>query len=51
MSRSGHEAVWQDLTIAVPVYSRPAELRQLLSSIRELTKVDRGAVKVISPGQ
>lgn len=37
MSRSGHEAVWQDLTIAVPVYSRPAELRQLLSSIRELS--------------
>ena len=26
-------AVWSDLTIAVPVYSRPEELRQLLSSI------------------
>jgi hypothetical protein len=29
----GAGAVWTDLTIAVPVYSRPDELRQLLSSI------------------
>jgi hypothetical protein len=29
-------AVWDDLTIAVPVYSRPEELRQLLSSIARM---------------
>lgn len=37
MSGSAYEAVWQDLTIAVPVYSRPSELRQLLCSIGELS--------------
>jgi Glycosyl transferase family 2 len=31
--KSIDDAVWNDLTIAVPVYSRPDELRQLLNSI------------------
>jgi glycosyltransferase involved in cell wall biosynthesis len=32
-------AVWDELTIAVPVYSRPLELRQLLESIVNMTRL------------
>jgi len=29
-------AIWDELTIAVPVYSRPAELRDLLRSVHDM---------------
>ena len=32
-----NSSVWDDLTIAVPLYSRPLELRQLLNSIVDMT--------------
>lgn len=32
-------SIWHDLSVGVPVYSRPDELRQLLASVHELTVV------------
>ncbi|HWJ36336.1 MAG TPA: glycosyltransferase family 2 protein [Steroidobacteraceae bacterium] len=37
MDAGSRPPVWGDLTIAVPVYSRPLELRQLLASIAAMT--------------
>lgn len=37
MDVAASHSIWDDLTIAVPAYSRPAELRQLLVSIANMT--------------